>query len=55
MHSSVFGGDPLDQAPHTLLGRVHLSERTDLATTIAIGNCDRVVRLSNINPMLMPE
>jgi hypothetical protein len=50
MHSSVFGGDPFDQTPHILLRRVHLSEITDLATTIAIGNCDCVVRPSDINP-----
>ena len=50
MHPLVLGSEPLDQAAHALLGRVHLAEITDLAATLTIGDSDGVARLGDINP-----
>jgi hypothetical protein len=40
-----------NQAPRALVGCVHLTKITDLATTLAISNCERVVVLATSIPM----
>ena len=50
MHPLMLGRDPLDQAPHALLGCVHLAEIAHLAPTLAVSNRNSVTHLGNIDP-----
>jgi hypothetical protein len=50
MHSLVLRSDPLDRAAHALLGRINLSEITDLAATLAIGDRNCVACFGDIDP-----
>jgi hypothetical protein len=50
MHLLVLRSDPFHQAAHALLGGINLSEITDLAATLAIGDRNRVACFGNVDP-----